>query len=478
MKASYNWLKEFVDFNLSPAELGHTLTMSGLEVEATEEMDGDTIFDIGVTPNRPDCLSIRGIAREISAVLARPLKNISAEIDLTQGEDPDVEIENADLCPRYSSRIIRGVKPGPSPEWLSKRLESCGIRATSNIVDVTNFILLEIGQPMHAFDLDTLSGKKIVVREAGDVNTFTTLDDEKRYISKETLLIWDGEKPVAVAGVMGGQNTEVSESTVNILLESAYFNPSSVRRTSKALNLSTESSYRFERGVDLEAVTFALDRAAQMIAEIAGGQVSAMTDIYPGPFKAREVSLSVEKVSSVIGVDIEESFVEKTLINLGFLIRREEETMKVTPPSFRNDVEKDIDIVEEVARIYGYEKIPSTFPLMHMSPAPEHKIQELTKSLKAHMVKAGFSEAINYSFLNPETLDKLNLSDGDDRRNFVYIKNPLRKEESVMRTTLVPALLNNVSLNLNRGEKTVRLFEISNVFMPSGGKLSTVSRLS
>jgi phenylalanyl-tRNA synthetase beta chain len=471
MKASYNWLKDFVDINIPSRELAHMLTMAGFEVEAVEETEDDVIFDIGITPNRPDCLSIRGIAREISAILEVPLKDISVIIDKEEGEGPVVVINNPELCPRYSSRIVSGVKPGPSPEWLSKRLESCGIRSNINIVDITNYLLLEIGQPMHAFDLDKLAGKKIIVRVAGDTDTFTTLDDEDRRLSKEMLLIWDAEKPVAIAGVMGGQNTEVTSETVNILLESAYFNPSSVRRTSKSLNLSSESSYRFERGVDQEAVTFALDRAAQMIAEIGGGKITSRADVYPVPYAPRKIAVALNKISSVIGVDIEEPFIKKTLRNLGFTVKGEGEVITVTSPSYRNDVERDIDIIEEVARLYGYDKIPATLPEMQMSPAPEHKTQELIKTLKDSMVKSGFSEVINFSFMNPESLNKLNLPLDDIRRNFINIRNPLRKEDSVMRTTLVPALLNNISMNLNRGEKTLSFFEISSVFLPSTRKL-------
>ncbi|MBI5664064.1 MAG: phenylalanine--tRNA ligase subunit beta [Nitrospirae bacterium] len=471
MKASYNWLKDFVDINVPPRELAHILTMAGFEVEAVEETEDDAIFDIGITPNRPDCLSIRGIAREISAILGVPFKDISVAIDKEEGEGPVVIINNPELCPRYSSRIVYGVKPGPSPDWLSKRLESCGIRSTSNIVDVTNYLLLEIGQPMHAFDLDKLAGKKIVVGEVGKADTFTTLDDEERRLSSNMLLIWDAEKPVAIAGVMGGQNTEVSSGTVNILLESAYFNPSSVRRTSKSLNLSSESSYRFERGVDPEAVTIALDRAAQMIVEIAGGITTKITDACPGHYGPRTITVALNKISSVIGVDLEEFFIKKSLLNLGFKIEGEGETITVTPPTFRNDVERDVDIIEELARLYGYDKIPATLPVMQMSPAPEHKTQQLIKTLKDSMVKSGFSEVINFSFMSPESLDKLNLPLNDRRRNFIYIKNPLRKEDSVMRTTLVPALLSNVSMNLNRGEKRLAFFEISNVFLPSTRKL-------
>jgi phenylalanyl-tRNA synthetase beta chain len=467
MKTSVNWLKEFVEFDLPPDELAHSLTMAGFEVEAIETIDDDVIFDIGVTPNRPDCLSIRGIAREISAILEVPFKDIPVKINDIKGPGPAVEIENKTLCKRYSSRIISGVKTGSSPDWLKKRLESCGIRSTSSIVDITNLVLLETGQPMHAFDLDKLDGPKIVVKQADGLDRITTLDNEERPISEEMLLIWDAAKPVAIAGIMGGKDTEVSESTVNVLLESAYFNPSSVRSTSKSLNLSTESSYRFERGVDIEAVTPALDRAAQLIEDIAGGKISELTDANPETVKPRKISLSINKIGALIGIDIDESFINKTLMKLGFSPKLTGDTMEVTIPSFRNDVEMDVDIVEEIARLYGYDKIPSTLPVMNMSAAPEQKIHNLIKTIKNLMVKSGFSEAINFSFLNPDVLDKLSLPDEDRRRNLVYIKNPLRKEESAMRTTLVPALLNNLITNMNRGEKDLRLFEISNVFLKS-----------
>jgi len=472
MKASYNWLKEFVDFKEKPEELAHILTMAGLEVECIENVEDDVIFDIGVTPNRPDWLSMRGVAREISAILDLPIKNISASVNNEKGEGPVVEIEDPELCPRYSSRIIKGVKPGPSPEWLSKKLKSCGIKQTSNIVDITNYVLLEIGQPMHSFDLDKLAGGKIIVKQAGDEKKFTTLDGEERKISKDTLLIWDAKKPVAIAGVMGGGNTEVSDSTVNILLESAYFQPSSIRRTSRTLGLSSESAYRFERGVDREAVILALDRATELIVELAGGEVTNITDEYPKPFNAREIVVPFKKINSLIGIDIEEDFIEKTLKSLGFAIERRGESLSITNPSYREDAERDIDIIEEVARIYGYDKMPSTLPEMHMSTPPEHKFQKFITNLKISMVKSGFSEAINYSFLNPDIIDQLNLAQDDRRRELIYVKNPLRQEESAMRTTMIPALLNNVNTNIKRGEKTLRFVEISKVFLSSGKKLA------
>jgi phenylalanyl-tRNA synthetase beta chain len=274
-----------------------------------------------------------------------------------------------------------------------------------------------------------------------------------------------------VAGVMGGKNTEVSDSTSNILLESAFFKPASIRRTAKRLGLATESSYRFERGIDKETVTLALDRASQLISELAGGSITKTTDIYPTEFKPEKISVTYAKINSLIGIDIDRSFVDKTLEDLGFDPKTDGETVTVTPPSFRRDVTQDVDIIEEIARLYGYDNIPSTFPTMQMSPAPEHLTQELVRSLKTSFVRSGFSEVINYSFLNPDFLEKLNLPPDDKRRELVYINNPLRQEESAMRTLLVPALLNNVSTNLNRGERMIRFFEISRVFMPTGKKL-------
>ena len=471
MKVSYNWLKEFVDIDQSPEELAHAITMAGSEVEEIESIEGDTVFDIGITPNRPDCLSIRGIAREISTILELPLKDIKADINNEVGTGPNITIESPELCYRYSSRIVSGLKPGPSPDWLAERLEACGIRPTSNIVDVTNYVLLELGQPLHAFDLDKLTGKRIVVKQAGNVEKFTTLDDEERALGKEMLMIWDDEKPVAIAGLMGGLNTEVSESSSNILLESAYFKPSSARRTSKSLGLSTESSYRFERGVDIETVKLALDRAAIMIAELAEGNISGITDIYTNKYQPRSIAVTFDRINSLIGVDLEPSYIQQTLHSLGCNVSREGDSATVIPPSFRDDIERGEDIVEEVARLYGYDNIPSTFPVMQMSPSPEHKTQSLVKSLKVSFATSGFSEVINYSFINPDVMDKLALHADDRRRTLLYVNNPLRQEESAMRTTLVPALLANLNLNLNRGEKELRFFETSRVFLPSNEKL-------
>ncbi len=474
MKASFKWLKEFVDFSLTPAEIANALTTAGLEVEniVPNSRDGDdSILEIDVTPNRPDCLGITGIAREISAILKLPLKDKPVSIQKEAGTRPLIKIEDPHLCSRYSSRIINGVEVKPSPEWISKRLESHGFRPTNNIVDITNYVLLEIGHPLHAFDLDKLDDNCIVVKSAGSVNKFQTLDNENRTLSKDMLLIWDVKKPVAIAGVMGGLNTEVTASTVNILLESAYFDPLSIRRTSKVLNLSTEASYRFERGTDINIIIPALDRATQLIIEIAGGNTTKITDIHLKPFCPQHISIKLEKINNILGFEIKPSVVQELLTRLRIENKIGGTRIIVTPPSFRQDIQSDMDVIEEIARLYGYDKIPVSLPKITMQPVSKNTVWDLKKTVKDSMRKSGYSEAINYSFLNPSVLDKLRLSQEDTRRNLIKIRNPLRKEEEALRTTLIPALLDNVRLNINRGEKSLRFFEISSVFLHVGQKL-------
>lgn len=470
MKASLTWLKEFVDFSLTAEELSHLLTMVGLEVEETESVGDDIVYEIAVTPNRPDCLSIRGIAREIAASLNLLLKNVRANFK-EEGVGPRIEVREPSLCRRYVSRIIYGVRPGHSPEWIRKRLKTHGIRTTNNIVDITNYVLMEFGQPLHAFDLDKLSGKKIVVKSAGDVSGFKTLDSKDRSLKSEMLLIWDADKPVAIAGVMGGFNSEVGSSTVNILLECAHFNPVSIRRTSKGLSISTESSYRFERGTDINALGDALDRAVGMITEVAGGSVTPMTDIYPERYIPEHIRITQQKVRSLLGLAIDEKTSVKILSGLGCAVRSEGDHLIVTPPSFRQDIQQDVDLIEEIARVYGYDKIPVTLPSIKMQPSSLRDYHKMTDRVKELMVRAGSSEAINLSFMNQTALDQLQIPQDDRRRDLVLIKNPLRKEDTALRTMLLPALLGNVQLNISRGEKDLSLFEVSKVFFHTEPKL-------
>jgi phenylalanyl-tRNA synthetase beta chain len=478
MKASINWLKEFVNFSQEPEKVADVLTMAGLEVEGMEKSEDDVILDISITPNRPDCLSIMGIAREISAILKRPFRYETATIFDEEGVRPLIEVKDGDLCARYSSRIIRGVEVRPSPEWVTKRLESHGFRTSNTIVDITNYVLLETGQPLHAFDLDKLDGGNIVVKKAGSSNKITTLDDVKRELQEDMLLIWDARKPVAIAGVMGGINSEVRESTVNVLLESAFFDPRSIRRTSRALNITTEASYRFERETDIKFTATALDRAVKLITDNAGGRATRITDMYSRPFVPRRISVGVDKINRVIGVDVEPSQIQKILNGLEIENVIEKETegpgkgrVAVTPPSFRQDIHTDIDVVEEIARLLGYDNIPATLPMVAMRPVHKNTVWSHLRAVRNSMRNSGYSEAINYSFINPESLDALGLPPDDRRRELMGIRNPLKKEEQALRTTLVPALLENVRLNVNRGAGSIRLFEISRTFLHNGQKL-------
>ncbi|UCF86530.1 MAG: phenylalanine--tRNA ligase subunit beta [Nitrospiraceae bacterium] len=464
MKVSIQWLKEYVDFSMSPEELADVLTMAGQEVEGIESYEDDSILDISITPNRPDCLSVRGIAREISAILNKPFKDKIILIREEEGVRPLIEIQNPELCTRYSSRIIRGVKVGPSPEWIVKRLEYAGLRPVNNIVDITNYVLLEMGHPLHAFDLDRLNGKCIIVKAAGKTTKFQTLDDETRALSKDMLMIWDEKRPVAIAGVMGGLDTEVTESTVDILLESAYFEPRSVRRTSKSMNLTTEASYRFERGADVKITVTALDRTAKLVMEIAGGMITKLTDVYVKPFTAHQTFMSLKKMNNVLGVEIEPPLVSDMLSRLGIENRKEGQGITVISPSFRQDIQRETDVIEEVARLFGYDRIPKTLPKVEMRPATENQVWKFIHTVKGSMRKSGYSEAINYSFLNPLMLDTLRLSPDDRRRNLMMIRNPLKRDEQALRTTLIPALLQNAQLNVHRGVTTLRLFEIAKVF--------------
>lgn len=478
MLVPYKWLKEFVEFNLSPEGVADRLTMTGLEVEGTESVENDIIFELNVTPNRPDCLSIMGIARELAAILQAPLNVPPYQILSGQPEsDFSVEILNPDLCNRYAGRVISGVRVSASPSWMQKRLQQCGIRSINNIVDITNYVLLEFGHPLHAFDADLLVGRKVRVGTpdaiAGGLERIMikTLDGADREIPRDSLLIWDAERPIAVAGVMGGLNTEVSEKTQNVFLESAYFDPGSIRRTSKILGLTSESSYRFERGTDVEFLVNALDRAARLMQEIAGGTVSDIIDEYPVAYAAEPIVVRPERINALLGTALSTADMTGILQRLGIpsLVRGKE--IMVSPPSHRRDMKRECDVSEEVARIYGYENILTTNPRSPLSSGRLSKKELFIRQIREIMKKAGYSAVINYSFMSMADLDLLGISDSDKRRNAVSISNPLNQEQSFLRTTLAPALLSNLRYNLDRGIKEICLFEIALVFANNGQTL-------
>ena len=367
MKVPLSWLKEYIDGEIEINHIADALTMAGLEVEAVEEIEGDKVLDIEITPNRADCLSIIGIAREIKAIFGLKLKKPVFKIQKELKDDKFIiSIANPELCYRYAGRIVKGLKIAESPAWLKSRLEKSGIRSINNVVDVTNYVLLEYGHPLHAFDLDLLDGYCIRVGTPADFGRkseeIETLDGVRRKVGPEDLLIWDGKRPVAVAGVMGGANTEVTEKTVNILIESAYFKPESVRKTSKRLGLSTEASYRFERGTDIENLKEALDRAAFLSQEISGGQIYELIDVYPTKIPQREISFQTEKIRKFIGIALKDEEIIEILHLLDIEVKKDRDNYLAKIPSHRNDLSIEEDIAEEVVRIYGYDRVPSKLP--------------------------------------------------------------------------------------------------------------------
>ncbi len=468
----------------SPYEIGLNEDHSGI-LELSEDAPlgrrivdlfslSEPILEVAITPNRGDCLSIWGMAREVAAVCGLPLKEpVLPKLPL--GEEifrlTKVEIKVPELCYRYAGRVIRGVTVKPSPFEIQKRLWLCGLRPINNVVDVTNYVLLEVGQPLHAFDFDLLEERRLVVRQAREGEEILTLDGERRRLSSEMMVIADARRPVAIAGVMGGEETAVTEKTKNVFLESAWFNPSSIRRTSQRLRLSTESSYRFERGIDPEGVLLGLERAAERIARLAGGEiVSGRIDEYPSPYVPREIRLTPRKLSLYLKLDLPDREVEDFLKRVGVKVKQAVEGFLCEPPSFRHDLTIEEDLIEEVARLYGYDRLPSTIPRAEIAGRPPSQRERYLLRVRNLMTALGLYEAINYSFISPRFADLLGLSEDDPRRRTVALANPLSEEQSVMRTMLLPGLLETARINLFREQPNVRLFEIGRVFLPREGE--------
>ena len=443
-----------------------------LGVDLGEAMGSkDTILDISITPNRPDCLCVIGVAREIAALTHQKVKVPLLSLS-DRGEEihqkTSVTILDQDLCPRYVARMIENVKIGPSPHWMSNRLEKVGIRSINNVVDVTNYVMMEYGQPLHAFDFEFLEEGRIVVRRAKEGEEFVTLDGVKRTLDGEMLMICDGVKPVAIAGVMGGLNSEIKEDTRRVLLESAYFNPEGNRRTSKKLGLETEAAYRFGRGVDYGGCLSAANRATQLIQELTGGKVvEGVVDVYPTPIKPSPIRLDVRKIHQVLGTEVSAEQVRNYLEDLELEVQGEDEdVLVVTPPSFRGDLEREIDLIEEVARLDGYEKIPITIP--KGPPSSEERSKEFIAERKVidTLINHGYYEVVTYSFTSPASLDVIGLPLDDPRRKHLRILNPLTEDFSVMRTTLIPGLLETAQYNISRKNSNLKLFELKKVFIP------------
>ncbi len=431
----------------------------GIPISQALNLD-DTILEIAITPNRSDALSHLGVARDLAAIFNSNVKlpEISFEESKEKASDyASVELIDTKNCPRYSSRIIKDVTIKESPGWLKRRLKNIGLRPINNIVDATNYIMYETGQPLHAFDLDNLSGHKIIVQSTQGESLFTTLDSKQRKLPSGTLMICDGEKPVAVAGVMGGENSEVTLSTKNILIESAYFNPSSIRNSSKSLGLSTDASYRFERGTDPNGTVYAAERSAQLIAQLAGGEIlSGVLDNYPEKIKDVEVRLRFSRVKKILGYDVPKNKIAEILVNLGMKILLEtDEELHVSVPTFRPDIDREIDLIEEIARIHGYDNIP-TVSKISITLGEKTDESSFSQTVKETALALGFSEMIN----NPLQSETTSALTGRP----IKLLNPQSTDMSYLRTSLLPGALQIVSANINVGEKDLKLFEVGNIF--------------
>lgn len=438
----------------------------------------DHIFEVAITPNRGDCLSHWGIAREVAAVTGATLRLKAArprEGGAPIQELASVAVDDSDLCPRYAARVIQGVTIGPSPFWIRRRIVLSGVRPINNVVDATNYVLLEMGQPLHAFDYARLGKGRIVVRKAKRGEQIVTLDGVERRLDKGMLVIADAVRPVAIAGVMGGAATEVTGTTRDLLLESALFQPLSVRRTAKTLGLATESSYRFERGVDPEGIVRALDRVAGLIAEVAGGRVArGRFDLRIKRPRPAPVLLRAGRIRQILGTSIPQAEITKILRRVQCGVRRRKATgLAVSPPSHRLDLGREIDLVEEVARLRGFDQIPSTLPRGQVRSAGVSPFLGIEARMRRMLSAWGFQEAVNFSFTHEEAFDKLRLSETDLRRRVVRIRNPLGGE-AVLRSFLLPSLLENLVLNESRGIREVRLFEIARIFRDQPGAVQPV----
>lgn len=440
----------------------------GMELKEYLKAD-DIVFELEITPNRPDCLSHIGIAREVAAYYKRELKEpVVNAVETSEKNEVKVKIDAEDLCGRYSAKVVKGVEIKESPEWLKKRLSAIGIRSINNVVDVTNFIMMEYGHPIHAFDYDKISGKEIVVRRAADGEKIVTLDGKERELDSNMAVIADSEKAVALAGIMGGANSEVDSNTKNILIEVASFLPENIRKNSKKLGLSSDSSYRFERGVDIEDGIKIAERAAALIQEAAGGEILAgTTDCYPSKYESKEIVLNIPKLNKFLGKEIPENEVNDILTRLEMKVEKCcDDHLKVVPPSFRGDLVRRADLYEEVLRMYGFANIPAKMPNEEIKPGIVSKENFEVDMMKGQLKDLGLQEVINYSFIPENAMEKIKL-------NFETIKlmNPINEDMVVMRPTLIYSLLCNIRDNFNRNISDLKLFEVSRTFIDSKQKL-------
>ncbi len=466
MLISYKWLTELVPTQMNASDLAERLTLTGLEIDGFHEKGDDVVFDIEVTSNRGDCLSHFGVAREVSAFTGSDI-NLPGKLSDTPVQTERVQIVDSDLCKRFTSRVIRGVKVGPSPEWLVEKLEAVGERSINNIADITNFVMHELGQPMHSFDLNKLTGQKIVVRRAKNGESIKTLDEVERNLDETVLAICDTERPVAVAGIMGGFDSGITVDSTDVLLEVAYFDRDSIRNTSRGLGLSTEASYRFERGVDIENLIRASNRAAELMCDLAGGTAEEFTDIYPEP--AQTVVIEAKDISAetlrLTGIEFSEDATVEILGRLG-IERIGSADYRV--PTWRHDLSIPEDLVEEVIRVHGYDKIGESIPDSRTA-GEYHSTEPRKRKLRSYLASVGFTEAISYSFIDADAAS-LYVGTGeleDSNVHNVHINDPIIEGADLMRTTLLPGVVEAANTNFRHKEKNLKIFEIGRTFQGS-----------
>ncbi len=431
----------------------------------------DVVIDIDLTANRADCFSIIGLAREIAALTGCPLKMPAMDVAEAAGgnaqEMATIKIEAPELCPRFAVRVLKNIKITESPEWMQKRLRACGMRPISNVVDVTNYVMLELGQPMHAYDYDKVAGHTLVVRRGGEGEKLMTLDEQERTLDPSMIVIGDAERAVGLGGVMGGFDTEVTGETVNVMLEAASFHGPSIRRTSRSLGLRSEASGRFERGVDTIKTQNALNRAAYLLEQMGACEtVAGIVEAYPEEIKPAVIKVTPEVISGRIGISISKEEMVKTLTALEFGVEEEGDALVITAPSWRNDVTCNADISEEIARIHGLDHIESHMPVLGMAQGRQFVVEDVKDSIQDYMVAVGMNEVMTYSFINQSAFDKLQLAADDSRRNAIELLNPITDEFRVMRTTMAPSVLNAAAYNLARQHNKVAIFEVGRVYLP------------
>lgn len=431
----------------------------------------DIVIDFEITPNRPDCLSIIGIARETAATfkldLDIPEIKLKEEAKSNVKDKAKVSIEAEELCHRYVARLVENVVIEPSPLWMQRQLQACGIRPVNNIVDITNYVMLELGQPLHAFDYDRLDSHTIIVRRGKPSEVIKTLDGVKRKLTEDMLVIADENKPVALAGVMGGEDSEIIDTTKSILLESANFHGPCVRRTSRRLGLRSESSMRFEKGIDPNLCLKAANRACELIEQLGAGKViKGHIDVYPGKPHPKEISFRPDKVNKILGIDINTDEMIDMLNRLGISAKTSTEGIKAIAPTFRADLVEEADLIEEIGRIYGYDKLPITLPEGNVTHGKLNTYQKYVNFIKDTLVYNGYSEIYTYSFTGPKVFDKINVPENSSLRKVVTLMNPLGEEHSIMRTTLIPGMLDTIHFNLNHKVGELRLFETGAVYLP------------